>query len=929
MTRQPAERPTLARVWPDAAAGAALVLLVLAFFWKMAFTDLILPRGDAFTYFYPYWAARNAALSAGRLPLWNPDLFMGVPFLANSQAGVLYPPNWALIALDAPAAVKAAAVTHVIWAAIGAYIFARWALHQSVLGATLTGAAFALGGYLTAQVEHINQLQGLAWLPWLLWLFAGVLDGRWRFVLLMGLAFAMQLLAGHTQTAFISGVALGVWALWETFGRWRRGERNRRALIWPLGAVALAALIAAGLAAPQLLPTMELTAHSYRSNGLRFREALTFSLPLPLVGRALLPTYAADPPFSEYVAYIGVAGLMLALVGVWLARRDWRVLGLAALAGLGLFFALGAYNPVYWVLVRFVPGFDLFRAPARWLVLTALGAAGLAGAGLDGLAGLQTRPRRAALLLAGPALIVVLLAGLSFLAPLAGDDVQGATAPGATMLAGWAAALGLALAGIGWLARGTRAARRTAPPLLAALVVVELFLAGRALPYNDLSAPQAWSSARPSISTLQAATAGETPPARFLSLSEIFFDPGDLRELRALYDPLLGEEATYDLVIATKLKEIVAPNLSMAWGLPSMDGFDGGVLPTRDYIRYTSLFLGDEVAVDGRLREYLEGVPPLEWLRLANVRYILTDKVADAWVEDVYYDLTFPQTLGAGDVVTARPAQPFVATAAGVVLSGGTDSPPGTPIGEVVAVTPGRERVTAPLVAGSPGETLADGRVVVQVEWGEALLVERVELALDSTAPGEVVAAGVSLIDTRSGAFLPATLSSEGTVRLLHSGDVKIYEDVGALPRAYVTCDVAAAASVDEAFERLAQNPAQTVVVGGESLPACPGAAGRATIHRYEPERIELAVDVEVERAYLILTDQWYPGWRITVDGESADVLRANGLFRAVPVTRGRHTVVFTYHSRPLAVGAAVSAATSLGIAAALVLTRLRQRTHG
>src|SRR5690606_6842659 len=155
------------------------------------------------------------------------------------------------------------------------------------------------------------------------------------------------------------------------------------------------------------------------------------------------------------------------------------------------------------------------------------------------------------LLLAGPALLVVLLAGLSFLAPIAGDDVQGATAPGATMLAGCTAALGLARARICSLARCTSCSRRTAPPPLAALVVVERFLAGRALPYNDLSAPQAWSSARPSISTLQAATAGETPPARFLSLSEIFFDPGDLRELRALYDPLLGEEATYDLVIAT------------------------------------------------------------------------------------------------------------------------------------------------------------------------------------------------------------------------------------------------------------------------------------------------------------------------------------------------------------------------------------------
>src|SRR5690606_3340947 len=114
------------------------------------------------------------------------------------------------------------------------------------------------------------------------------------------------------------------------------------------------------------------------------------------------------------------------------------------------------------------------------------------------------------------------------------------------------------------------------------------------------------------------------------------------------------------------------------------------------------------------------------------------------------------------------------ATAAGGVLSGGTDSTPGTPMGEVVAVTSGWERVTEPLEAWSPGETLAGGRVVVQVEWGEALLVVRGELGRDSTGTGEVVADVVSLIDTSSGAFLPATLSSEGTVRLLHSGDVKI-----------------------------------------------------------------------------------------------------------------------------------------------------------
>src|SRR5437868_4543905 len=74
----------------DLIAVAVLILLTILFFWRMVFTDLILPRGDAFTYFAPYWAFRNASLRVGHLPLWNPYLFMGVPFLANSQAGVLY-----------------------------------------------------------------------------------------------------------------------------------------------------------------------------------------------------------------------------------------------------------------------------------------------------------------------------------------------------------------------------------------------------------------------------------------------------------------------------------------------------------------------------------------------------------------------------------------------------------------------------------------------------------------------------------------------------------------------------------------------------------------------------------------------------------------------------------------------------------------------
>src|SRR5688500_14323367 len=100
MTSRSGVRPAVADVSkPTPARGAlarwlpplALLALLGLFFWKLGFTDLILARGDTFLYFYPYWEYRAEALLAGRLPLWNPLLFMGAPFLANSQAGVLYP----------------------------------------------------------------------------------------------------------------------------------------------------------------------------------------------------------------------------------------------------------------------------------------------------------------------------------------------------------------------------------------------------------------------------------------------------------------------------------------------------------------------------------------------------------------------------------------------------------------------------------------------------------------------------------------------------------------------------------------------------------------------------------------------------------------------------------------------------------------------
>ena len=348
-------------------AALALCLAPLIFFLPATLGQIVLCPDDGVLINLPMRATVAQMIKDGVMPLWDPYIFGGMPLLGASQAGVFFPPNWLFLVFSSQAAINAEMILAYMVAGVGAFVYAR-RTGAAITGALITGFAFQFAGFIVAPTGHMGSIQAAGLLPWILWSIDGYgMTGRRSRAVVIAVLVALQLFAGHPQTFLYSILLGGAYALVMAF---RKGGVNR-AYLYSIG------MIVAGIAlgAVQLLPTLELTQQSYRQ-AIGYEFFSGYSLPpssllnflTPYInggadGRFFQLPYTGLPYYGEYVGYLGVITLLLAIAEPPLLKRDRLTVFWCATTLICLTLALGGFLPYeIYRAVQYVPGLKLVHA---------------------------------------------------------------------------------------------------------------------------------------------------------------------------------------------------------------------------------------------------------------------------------------------------------------------------------------------------------------------------------------------------------------------------------------------------------------------------------------------------------------------------------------------------------------------------------------
>ena len=300
----------------------------------------------------------------GELPLWNPYILMGEPFLANPEVAAFYPPSWLVFVF--PEAVA-------YWLEIALHLaLAGWSMHRLVKawGAPRAVSVFAGLAYVVSQ-PFLGRLEAggagfvftLTWWPLALWIVDRLCDeASLRGSLMLSLVLAAAFLAGQSHAFWLILCSLGFFAVPRClYGDVKNSARRlgRFCLFY-----ALAGAMTFCLVGVEMLPLMELSSQSNRV--VDKVVAASFPLGVNSLKSLFVPISISLAMDVEHALYGGLAVTVFGCVFLLLRPMDRRGRALLFLTLVCLILGLGERTFLFDAAYPFIPGMGCFRECARF-----------------------------------------------------------------------------------------------------------------------------------------------------------------------------------------------------------------------------------------------------------------------------------------------------------------------------------------------------------------------------------------------------------------------------------------------------------------------------------------------------------------------------------------------------------------------------------
>ncbi|MBU1967156.1 hypothetical protein KKH50_02590, partial [Patescibacteria group bacterium] len=359
------------------------------FFIAIRFYPFLLGKtlvyGDNYSLMIPGKIFTAEYIKQGILPLWNPYIFSGMPWIADINQSVLYPSTLLFIFFSPAIALNFLLIIHALIAYSGMYFLAKKYIKNN-LWSLLAGSLWMFSTQISGSMNNFSTLQSLVWLPWLGY-FGLQLINKNQAKFLFALVITLQFLGGYPQHVLYGiglAVLLSVNDNSATFIKWLKAWLVTASLTLAMSAVAWLPFAEVLFNSTRMEQTSEQALVGSLNPIMLIKFVLPYFFDNPSAGVKWGPAWSGQPNVGIYMTWLGWTAIIASFISLLkickkkkkqnLILKKWQreVIFFATISISTLIFSLGEYLPGFNIIQKYLPLFRIARYPSMVMIVTNL-----------------------------------------------------------------------------------------------------------------------------------------------------------------------------------------------------------------------------------------------------------------------------------------------------------------------------------------------------------------------------------------------------------------------------------------------------------------------------------------------------------------------------------------------------------------------------